>query len=198
MTIDLPSARDLIALYSSLEELEYLYSCLIILKSWFSNWLRNISKQGCPLKRFWVVFFKNAGVSVNSCASTRKYHFERILLQNSLKSCLCFGSFIFRCIGAKSSSFSNILIFAYVNTLWLRLKIVSELRYCVKLLSDGVQLFWKVTLNCFLMPQDLLSDSSERFNKSSSIYNITPSTSLSKFTGLFKNSEELLEVEKSL
>ena len=195
---DLSPAKNLTVLHFSLDKLEYLKSCLVISKSSFSTWLKNTSKQGCPLGGFQVDFVENAGVSLNSCVSSRKYHFKCILLQKSLKSCLSSGSLIFCCIGAKSSPFSNTSISASVNIRWLRLNIISKQKYAINLLSDVLQPFWKDSLTCFLILWDLFSDFSERFNKSSSICNISPSTSSFKVICLLKQSEELLEVEVSL
>ena len=128
ITLDLSSAKDLIALHSSLDKLEHIKSCLVISKSLSSIWLKKFSNQGSSLGGFQLDFVENAGVSLNSYVSSRKYHFKRILLQNLLKSSLSSGSLIFRCIGPKSSPFSNTLISGIGNTRWLRLKIVSEQR----------------------------------------------------------------------
>ena len=140
------------------------------------NLTKSNSKLGCPLGGFWLDFIENAGVSLNSCCSSQKYHFKRRLLKKSLKSCLSSGLLIWSCIGAKSNLFSNILISVSVNTLWLKLKIVSEQNYPVNLLSDVMRLFWKESLTCSLTPWDVFSDSLKRFNKSSNICNIFAST----------------------
>ena len=147
---------------------------------------------------FWLDFVENAGVSLNSCHSSQNNHFKCILLQKSLKSCLSAGSLIIRCIGTKSNPFSNILISASVNTQWLRLKIISEENYPVNLLSDVMWIFWKDSLTCSLIPWDIYPDPSKRFNKSSNICNIFPSTFPSKFACLLKQYEEFLAVEVSL
>ena len=143
-------------------------------------------------------FVENAGVSLNSCRSSQKYHFKRMLLQKSLKFYLSSGSLILRCRGAKSNPFSNILISASVNTQWLRLKIISEENYPVNLLSDVMWIFWKDSLTCSLIPWDVYPDPSKRFNKSTNICNIFPSTFPSKFACLLKQYEEFLAVEVSL
>ena len=144
------------------------------------NLTKNTSTQGSPLGGFWLDFAENAGVSLNYCRSSQKYHFNCMLLQKSLKSYLSSDSLILRCRGAKSNPFSNILISASVNTWSLRLKIVSEENYPVNLLSDVIWIFWKHLLTCSLIPWDAFPDPLKRFNKSSNICNIFQSTFWSK------------------
>ena len=133
------------------------------------NLTKNTSTQKCPLGGFRLDFAENARVSQNYC---RSYHFNRMLLQKSLKSYLSSGSLFLRCRGAKSNPFSNILTSASVNTRSLRLKIVSEENYLVNLLSDVIWIFWKHSLTCSLIPWDAFPDPSKRSNKSSNICNI--------------------------
>ena len=100
------------------------------------------------------------------------YHFKRSLLQKSLKSCLSSASLIWSCVGAKSNLSSNILISVSVNTLWLRLKIVSEQNYPVNLLSDVMRLFWKESLTCYLIPWDVFSDPLKRFHRTNHLISV--------------------------
>ena len=127
---------------------------MVISKELAFNLTKNTSTQECPLGGFCLDFAENAGVSLNYCRSSQKYHFNCMLLQKSLKSYLSSDSLILRCRGAKSNPFSNILIPASVNTRPLRLKIVSE---------------------------------EKRFNKSSNICNIFPSTFLSKLLAYYNS-----------
>ena len=145
---------------------------MVISKELAFNLTKNTSTQECPLGGFCLDFAENAGVSLNYCRSSQKYHFNCMLLQKSLKSYLSSGSLILRCRGAKSNPFSNILISASVNTRSLRLKIVSEENYLVNLLSDVIWIFWKHSLTCSLIPWDAFPDPSKRSNKSSNICNI--------------------------
>ena len=170
---------------------------MVISKEFVFNLTKNTSKQECPLGGFRLDFAENAGVTLNYCHSSKKYHFNRMLLQKSLKSYLSSGSLILRCRGAKSNPFSNILISASANTRSLRLKIVSDENYPVNLLSDVTLIFRKHSLTCSLIPWDAFPDPSKRFNKSS-VCNIFPSTFLSKLACLLQQYEEFLAVEVPL
>ena len=94
--------------------------------------------------------------------SFRKCHLILMQWQNSSKSLLNSGSFIFLWVGAKSKTFSRIFISASDRTLWLKLKIVSEQKCSFKrlLLVFSVMLFPEISV--------LFCNSSRIFTRSSS------------------------------
>ena len=124
-------------------------------------------------------FRLNKVTSIKFSDSSRKYHFKRILLQNSLKSLLGSGSFNFCWIGANFKPFSKTLMSVSVNTRLLKLKMVSEQRYLENLLSVAVTLFFwcmKVS-NIFLCTLGLTTALSEVLRNSFKIFKTSASSS---------------------
>ena len=67
MTIDVSSAKDLTTLHSSYERLEKRKLSWVSIKFFFSTWIKNTSRLGCPSGGFQEDFLAKAGVSIKSC-----------------------------------------------------------------------------------------------------------------------------------
>ena len=140
--IYLSSAKDVIAVHSSRDRLEYLISALGDSNNSFSTWLKKTSIQRWPWGGCHLYFELNTGTSLKFSDPSRKWHFKRIFLQNSLESPFTSGLFNFFYIGAKYRPFSKTLISVSVKTGKCKLKMVSEQKYLGNLLSVVVTFFF--------------------------------------------------------